>query len=498
MATHIRLSDFFKDFLVQDKEINLCVVGDSMTADNTGNLGQLTSSIMASWEPPIRSDGTSGWVGQGGPCAGSGSGLTAQMSASVAVAAGGVWSQQQPDVLSNIGNQYFARNLWAAASARTVAVDTFGGFPRDRQQLISTSNAMGSFKLAGTPEPYSGQYCQARLVWRNHAAGPPAGALEICAKRRTTVAAYNTVGSDVGVASSINMATGTGIGTATLNCGNGAGEPGFRVTTLVTNAGTNEAAYLVGQSFFRRSGAGYAAYTGLSISSLGCGGYTIPDLLKCLGGTTMTGADGATDAITPYISAADTQTIISNMYGAGNLTGPTHWVIRLGQNVQLTSTPDAQHNENTFLNAGDPSCFYYHYLDVINRCRAISFNLNGVYPKILMISPINTKGSPSVLSRNTRTVACAMAANVYGDSMYDAWGETYPSLPYGDTLYPWYTRANVDSTSVDGVHESGVGAWCNARYMWEAGMKSLGLDPSVKLGGQNRGPLNPALRNRNY
>ena len=494
MAQHERLSEFFQDFLVQDRLINICVLGDSMSADNTGNIGQMTSSILSSWEPPARSDGTSGWVGQGGMCPLSGSGLISQQTQGVPLAAGGVISQQQPDTLTGVSNQYFGRNLWALAAARTVGINMFAGFARDRQQIAGTSNAPGSFKLGSAAEPYNNQYCQARVSWRNHVAGPPSGALEVCATRRSTAGSFNTIGSDVGAASPIDMATGTGIGSITVNCGNGSGEPGYRMTTLATNLAINEAAYLCNHAFFRKSGAGYADYPGASVSAVAVGGFNTQDLLKCLGGTTITGADGNTTAISPYCSAADSQTLIANMHPTG---GPTHWVIRLGQNLTVSDSPNAQNNENTFLDAGNPACLANHYLDVINRCRTISFNLNGSFPKILLISPINTRETPSLLNRQTRSVAGRIAVSVYGNSFYDAWGETYPSLIYGNVINPWYGRAGVDSTSTDGVHESSVGAWCNARFIWEEGMRSLGLDPGVRLGGQNRKPLNINLRNRN-
>ena len=220
---------------------------------------------------------------------------------------------------------------------------------------------------------------------------------------------------------------------------------------------------------------------------LGSGGLNSIDIARLIG-CADTRPSGSLTAVTSSDISRDQIKAMGRC--TASVLAPTHYIIRLGQNLNVSGTnPSADYVESNPV-VGNTS--YENYKNnmrlIVNRLKDISLTTNGTAPYILFVPPIRTSSTESTTEAVNQ--AHKDLAYEYNAACWDSYERTKNVPTY------WYTSAENQSTGGDNVHESYYGCQFIARMIFEDGLRSLGLDPG-EFGGSSRlkyTPAGPRLR----
>lgn len=484
----VNLAPFFRSLMDPNAACSIMVVGDSMTAEGAQK-GTLPQGIWSTWEPPIKSGRVSGWLGRCVPCSNSGNGTLQGNAQTSGTIIGGTATTTTPATgLAGYPTDRSVQNslsiAWGAG-ARTAGTNVFyGSFLRENQQGVTTP-WYGTAKGPNTIINRS-QQAVCELVYLANASSPASG-VEVYGSRRSTAATATTYGSLVGTATAVNFTTDPGtVKSVVVDCGTGAGESGLELRSTAANVGA-ETIYLLNAKWIAYENSTTPWTSGWFLSMLGAGGLNTIDIARLIG-CTDTRPSGSLTAVTGNTIAEEQIKKMGRC--TASVLAPTHYIIRLGQNLNVSGTnPSADYVESS------PAIGNTNYENhkknmrlVINKLRDISLAANGVAPYFLFVPPIRTSTTESTTEAVNQ--AHKDLAYEYGAACWDSYERTKNVPTY------WYTSQENQSTGGDNVHESYYGCQFIARMIFEDGLRSIGLDPG-EFGGSSRlkyTPAGPRLR----
>jgi hypothetical protein len=484
----VNLASFFRSLMDPNAACSIMVVGDSMTAEGAQK-GTLPQGIWSTWEPPIKSGRVSGWLGRCVPCNNTALGTLQSNSQASSSIIGGTATTTTPTTgLSGYPTDRSVQTslsiAWGAA-ARTAGTNIFyGSFLRENQQGV-TLPWFGTAKGPNTIINRS-QQSVAELIYLANASSP-ASNVEVYGSRRATNANNGAYGAIVGSATAVNFTTNAGtVKSVVVDCGTGAGEAGLELRSTAANVGA-ETIYLLNAKWIAYENSTTPWTSGWFLSILGAGGLNSIDIARLVG-CTDTRPSGSLTAVASSDISEDQIRAMGRC--TASVLAPTHYIIRLGQNLNVSGTnPSADYVESS------PAIGNTNYENhkknmrlIVNRLIEISLAANGTIPYILFVPPIRTSTTEST----TQAVNQAQKdlAYEYNAACWDSYERTKNVPTY------WYTSAENQSTGGDNVHESYYGCQFIARMIFEDGLRSLGLDPG-EFGGSSRltyTPAGPRLR----
>jgi hypothetical protein len=499
------LGDFFDPWFKQGDalppDVRCLLLGDSTFTTATAiTQGSFGAAILTAFGVPQRADGRNPFVGLAGRGPIAGNERWAACSSGTTTAGWGSAVDRNPGATASNGatnvapGPYSDFNMGSSGVRTQYGGDTTGaGVPlvviagRNISNAAIASSTDSGFGSFGS-EPFSGVQCHATWITTGAGASRGLNDMRVQGIRGTSGSSLTNAASGwaanrtryVGSKTTVDMTPDGGVLPWKVDCGAGAGLPGFFVAN--PDAADSMAARTIlstGWRICRTSGAG-VPIDGLHIGGISTATYTIPNIRAAVG-----------DDASPTFTQANFLNYLRAFIGKGTdgvNNGPTHIIIQCGYNFASA--------ESTALASGDTSVYRDNIIGLIQYMKARCVTLNNAEPKILIFfcGAMHQNGFNRSVAVNGE-LAASQAALAEGCAYYSMFNATDTGVSSFASVQPWYTRgASVNNTaSGDGtgpvatgdfLHPSLVGADALMRRLWSDAADDLDFEawPNLATG----------------